>query len=180
VLEIGWILTSDEGPIQLKAVPASRHDTAGMMLAIVRRDRCLLTAQKLLNFHERGDRPGHWGVELSQLPEDSFEEVFGPSGLIEQINQFTPPEFDNDEIDEFPPWSSDDLATDLLADLSYSLGDFNQAWCAINCMGLQATSNYLKRFGDLRKGPEQREKEGLKTWFWKHKNEFDDGFYESN
>lgn len=178
MLEAGWILTINEGPIYLKPCPVIHYDMVGMMLAIVRRDRCLFTAQKLLNFHERGDIPGQWGISLDQLPVDCFDEVFGPEGVIEKINHFIPPESDNDEVDEFPPWSSDDLATDLSADLSYSLGDFNQAWCAINSMGLQAISNYLRRYGDLRKGPEQREKERLKAWFWKHKNEFDDGFYD--
>lgn len=174
----GWLQTVNEGPIQLKPTPTARLSTLEMMLSLVRLDQDKSLAQKILNFHERGDAPGQWGVNLNQLPEDSFDEIFGTGGLIEQINQFVPPDSDSDEIDEYPPWSSGDLATDLLADLSYSLGDFNQAWRAINSMGLQAVSNYLKRFGDLRKGTEQREKEGLKAWFWKHKNEFDDGFYE--
>jgi hypothetical protein len=168
----GWLQTINDGPIQLKPTPTARLLTCWQELP---NDEI---AQRILDLHERGDKVGHWGVALEQLPEDSLDEVFGAGGLIEQINQFNPPESGSDEIDEYPPWSSGDLATDLLADLSYSLGDFNQAWCAINSMGIQAVSNYLKRFGDLRKGPEEREKEGLKTWFWEHKNKFDDGFYD--
>jgi hypothetical protein len=178
VLDNGWLLTIDEGLIQLRPAPIVRRETLAMMLAIIGRDRDKLLAQKALNFHERGDIANHWGIDLSQIPEDSFDEIFGLDGLIQQLNDFVPPESGDDDVDEFPPWSSGDLATDLLADLSYSLGDFNQAWCAINSMGLQAASNYLKRFGDLRKGPKEREKEGLKAWFWKHKNEFEDDFYD--
>lgn len=149
------------------------------MLSLARAERSAPLAQKILNLHERGDVPGLWGIELSQLPEGCFDEVFGAGGLIEQINRFAPGDAGDGEADEFPPWGSGDLTTDLLADLSYSLGDFGQAWQAINCMGLQAVSNYLRRFGDLRKGPEQREKDGLKKWFWQHANEFNADFYGS-
>jgi len=175
VLE-GWLVTLD-GPIQLRPVPTIRLSALETMLSFVRAEFDEGLAQKILNLHERGDVPGVWGVEIGQLPEGCFEEVFGAGGLIEQINRFVPSDAGDGEADEFPPWSSGDLATDLLADLSYSLGDFGQAWQAINCMNLQGLSNYLRRFGDLRKGPEEREKEGLKAWFWKHKGEFEDDFY---
>lgn len=167
-----------DGPILLLPASVAQLEILEQMLSLVRAEQSESLQQKILNFHPRGDIRGGWGIELAQLPEDCFDEVFGAGGLIEQINQFIPPDSASEEIDEYPPWSSGDLTTDLLADLSYSLGDFNQAWCAINSMGLQAVSNYLKRFGDLRKGPEEREKAGLKDWFWKHKNEFDDGFYD--
>ena len=174
----GWLNTI-EGPIQLKPVSTVRLPTLEMMLSLVRAEWASSLAQKILNLHERGDEPAVWGVELSQLPGGCCEEVFGVGGLIEQINRVVPSDAGDGEVDEFPPWSSGDLTTDLLADLSYSLGDFGQAWQAINSMSLQAVSNYLRRFADLRKGAEQREKDGLKEWFWKHKAEFDDDFYGS-
>jgi hypothetical protein len=173
---IGWIQTR-EGPIQLTATPAARLTSLEMLLSLVREDKSPALAQKILDFHPRGDVPGKWGMRMSQLPQESFDEVFGTDGIIEQVNRFVPSDRGDGEVDEFPPWASGNFASDLLADLTYSLGDFGQAREVFNTLSLQAISDYLRRLGDLRKGPEQREKDGLKDWFWQHATEFTDDFY---
>ncbi len=178
----GWIKSS-EGPIQLRPVVVTVLPVLEMLLSLVRMDQPEdqrdLLAQKILNLHERGDVRSVWGVELSHLGEGWFDDLFQPNGRIELINRIKPSDEEDGEVDEFPPWASGDLVSDMLADLTYSLGDFGQAWQVLNTLGLQATSNYLRRTGDLRKGKEQREKDGLKAWFWQHANEFNDDFYGS-
>jgi hypothetical protein len=133
--------------------------------------------QKILDLHPRGDVCGVWGVPFKRLPPCSFEEVFAEGGLIEQINCFESNPSD-DEEDPFPPWSSGDLLTDFLADLTYSLGSFEQAQHAVAALDLQAIANFLKRLQDLNKGSEGREKAGLKRWFWENVRQFDDVFFD--
>jgi hypothetical protein len=174
-----WINTT-QGPVELKPVPLASCETLEMLLTILRDSQYLVhqneIAQKILNLHPRGDLPNLWGVDLSLLPQNSFEEVFGTGGIIEKINQFVPIESDDDP-DEFPPWSSGDLQVDFLATLTHLLGSFDQARHCTEHLGLQGIANLSKRLQDIQIGPEEREKAGLKRWFWEHKDEFEDDFY---
>jgi hypothetical protein len=135
-------------------------------------------AQKILDLHPRGDRRNFWGLRLELLPPESFEQVFGEGGIIEHLNRFVPNEKSIAEEDPYPPWSSGDLRVDYLADLTYYLGSFEQAQLAIKALGIQAIANLLKRLGDHHKGPQEREKAGLKRWYWENIREFDAEFYE--
>ncbi|MGL5061092.1 MAG: hypothetical protein ACRC62_14055 [Microcoleus sp.] len=176
----GWLLTT-EGPICLKPVPLEWLGSLESMLLLVRASEFKAElAQKILDLHPRGDRRNLWGIEFTLLPSESFDEVFGEGGIVEMLNRFVPndPEPDAEE-DPYPPWASGDLRVDYLADLTYFLGSFEQAKMAIEALGIQAIANLLKRLGDHHKGPEGREKAGLKAWYWQHIKEFDSGFYDN-
>lgn len=138
-------------------------------------------AQKILNLHPRGDCPDLWGVDYNLLPADSFAEIFGPNGIIETLNRFIPNEPDAEaEEDPYPPWSSGNLRIDYLADLTHYLGSFEQAEMVLKTLGIQEIANFLKRLSDCQKGPKEREKAGLKRWYWQHMREFESDFYEDS
>jgi hypothetical protein len=120
--------------------------------------------QSLLNLHDRADLIGVRGVELEALLPEQYPELVE---RLSKINQFEPLESEGQPSDPFPPWSSGDYYTDLLSDLTHSLGSFEQAQQVANTLTLQEVQCLLKRLGDLSKGPEARRKDGLKAWFWK-------------
>lgn len=122
-------------------------------------------AQAILNLHERCDRPSTFGVSISEIQPDERQRLF-EGGAIAALNRFEPPPTDKKDQDPAPPWSSGNYQDDYFADLMFSLQSFTEAERLLRSRSLVSVSNILRRLQDLHKGPEQREKEQLKTWFW--------------
>ncbi|NCJ05208.1 hypothetical protein GS597_01465 [Synechococcales cyanobacterium C] len=123
-------------------------------------------AQRILDLHERVDRPGHYGVEIKDLAEGEFERLFVSGGAIEQLNRLEVSDAPKRETDEFPPWSSGDYQDDWLADLMHSLNSFSEANALLKSRSIQSVSNLLRRLADLSKGAKGRAKQQLNDWFW--------------
>lgn len=161
---IEWLELANGGVAGLRGVPLAWLQSLEGLLGFAGQGDNDAILQSILNLHNRTDLIGGRGIELEALRPEQRE------GLIERLsmlNRFEPPPSDGAPPEAFPPWSSGDYYIDLLADLTYSLGSFDQALQVANTLSLQEVQWFLKRSGDLRKGPEERRKDGLKTWFWK-------------
>lgn len=122
-------------------------------------------AQAILDLHPRCDRPSVFGVDLSAIPAEERLRLF-EGGAIAALNRFDPPPADEKKVDPAPPWSSGNYQDDYFADLMFSLQSYSEAERLLNNRSLASVSNILRRLQDLHKGPEQREKDQLKDWFW--------------
>lgn len=124
-------------------------------------------AQAILDLHERCDRPSTFGVPLEEISQEERQRLFD-GGAIAALNRFDPPPTDSNDKspDPAPPWSSGNYQDDYLADLMFSLQSYSEAERLLKSRSLASVSNILRRLQDLHKGPEQREKQQLKDWFW--------------
>jgi hypothetical protein len=161
---IEWLGLVNGGVAGLRAVPFARLQCLEGLLGFAGQGYGEALLQSILNLHDRADLIGVRGIDLAEILPEQYE------GLMERLarlNQFEPLDIEGQTPDPFPPWSSGDYYTDLLGDLTHSLGSFEQAVQAANTLTLQEVQCMLKRLGDLGKGPEARRKDGLKAWFWK-------------
>lgn len=161
---IEWLVLANGGVAGLRAVPFARLPALEGLLGFAQQVGGDAILQSVLNLHDRADLIGGRGIKLEALEPEQCAELID---RLSRLNQFEPSPSDGQPPDPFPPWSSGDYYTDLLSDLTHSLGSFEQALQVSNTLTLQEIQGLLKRLGDLSKGPEARRKDGLKAWFWK-------------
>jgi hypothetical protein len=117
--------------------------------------------QKLINLHPRLDRPGEYGADITEL---RITNEFWPK--LWQFNRAEAPTTGREPKQDpaaVPPWSCENLYTDLLADFTYSLGNFEQALLALQTLDLQTALNFYVRLQDLQQGPDARVKQDLEA-----------------
>jgi hypothetical protein len=161
---IEWLGLANGGVAGLRAVPFARLPALEGLLGFAGQNPSRAVLQSLVNLHDRADSIGVRGIELSEVRLEFHPQLVE---RLSKLNQFEPLESEGQPTDPFPPWSSGDYYTDLLSDLTHSLGSFEQAQQVANNLTLQEVQCLLKRLGDLSKGAEARRKDGLKAWFWK-------------
>lgn len=130
--------------------------------------------QKIANLHPRVDSPKRWGFPVNQLEAGQIEKLFAQDGEIHDLNKIRPLDDESGELDEFPPFSSDDLLDNWLADLTCSFqGNYSEALALVAGRDLKSVTAISRRLGDLWLGKEKREERGLKRWFkgWEKGNQ---------
>lgn len=122
--------------------------------------------QKIADLHPRVDSPRRWGFPVKQLEAVQIDKLFAQDGEIHALNKIRPLGDEIGELDEFPPFSSDDLLDNWLADLTCSFqGNFSEAMALVAGRDINSVMAISRRLGDLWLGKEKREERGLKRWF---------------
>ena len=129
--------------------------------------------QKVADLHPRVDSPNEWGFPVCQLDGPEVNKLFGQDGEIHALNKIQPLDDEGAEPDEFPPFSSQDLLDNWLADLTCSFqGNYSEALALVDGRDINSVMAISRRLGDLWLGKEKREERGLKRWFrgWEKAN----------
>jgi hypothetical protein len=165
--------------VLLGAVQAYRAQYANFYWLVKSPDwlRVLGLLQKIADLHERVDRPGEFGFPVNQVVESELDLLFfQDGGTLSELNKAK--QLDSgtkQQPDDFPPWAAEDLVDNWLADLTYSLnGSFREAYALIQSRDLNSIAAISKRLGDLWKGKEKRQEDGLRGWFhevWEKENQ---------
>lgn len=122
--------------------------------------------QKIADLHPRADSPKRWGFPVNQLEAAQIDKLFAQDGEIHDLNKIRPLGDESGELDEFPPFSSDDLLDNWLADLTCSFqGNYSEAMALVAGRDINSVMAISRRLGDLWLGKEKREERGLKRWF---------------
>lgn len=130
--------------------------------------------QRIADLHPRVDSPKRWGFPVKQLEAAQIDKLFAQDGEIHDLNKIRPLGDESGELDEFPPFSSDDLLDNWLADLTCSFqGNYSEALALVNGRDINSVMAISRRLGDLWLGREKREERGLKQWFkgWEKGNQ---------
>lgn len=151
----------------------SQYDFA----ALVDEDKTLILTllQRIADLHPRIDKPGCFGFPVDGLEVGEVQKLFGAGGEVYALNQVDPSLIESAaEKDYYPPFSSGDVVSDWLADLTCSFqGDFSEALALVSSRDVSSVMAISRRLGDLWMGAKKREERGLKAWYreWEKENE---------
>jgi hypothetical protein len=131
--------------------------------------------QKTANLHPRVDVPKRLGFPVERLEAARVNSLFQPGGEIHALNQIQAQVVDQaGEAEEFPPFASEDLIDNWLADLTCSFqGNYSEALALVSSRDITSVMAISRRLGDLWMGKEKREERGLRRWFkdWEKDNQ---------